>query len=212
MGQECNIAELQLRADGRTRIMQRFPLLVSESEGVLEEAFKFLFDVGVVRGSTHSGRTLSTYAESLLSWLSYAEEHRLPWRRPTVSMLAGFRDHMLGTTWPYGCDRRALAPRTVNLRLTVAISFYEYLGWISATSSRRDVPVERNANAHSAHRTSKSAFHRLRVRVYSRRPRATRVVMAVNERRKASRSCTTANAESCGFLARGRDVEHPCRL
>lgn len=109
-------AQLGLSEQAVCRIDRRFPVLISQSGRFIEEAFSFLSDVAFVRGSTRSTRTLETYAESLLSWLAYAERKGLHWRRPTPVMLAGYRDYLLGTD---GADRRgarALSRRTVNLR------------------------------------------------------------------------------------------------
>ena len=100
----------QLRQEsisGGGRIVRRFPILVADSREFVEEAFGFLFDVAYIRGSTQSVRTLETYAESLLSWLTYAERERLQWRRPTTFMLAAYRDHLLGTR---GFQKQATRP------------------------------------------------------------------------------------------------------
>jgi hypothetical protein len=88
-------AQLDLSEQAVCRIDRRFPVLISWSGHFVEEAFSFLFDVAFVRGSTRSARTLETYAESLLSWLTYAEDKGIPWRGPTAAMLAAYRDNML---------------------------------------------------------------------------------------------------------------------
>src|SRR5581483_9748170 len=80
-----------LPPDHDWRIARRFPLLIDSSGGVLPETFGFLFDVGCVRGSTRSFRTLETYAECLCDWLVFAEGAGLPWNRPTGAMLARYR-------------------------------------------------------------------------------------------------------------------------
>jgi hypothetical protein len=54
-----------LPPDGQWRIGRRFPVLVDSTDRVLVEPFRFLFDVGFIRGSTRSFRTLETYAECL---------------------------------------------------------------------------------------------------------------------------------------------------
>jgi len=154
------------------RITKRFPLLLSDSEGFVEEAFGFLFDVAFVRGSTRSSRTLSTYAESLFSWLSYAEQRHLQWRRPKAQILAEYRDHMLGTEGGDQGSRRALARRTVNLRLSVVIAFYEHIGCIQRPEEARPPAFPGRSFPGRDRSSSRLAFHRLRVRVYSRRPKA----------------------------------------
>jgi hypothetical protein len=131
-------AQLGLSEDRACRITRSFPVLISRSGRFIEEAFSFLFDVAFVRGSTRSTRTLETYAESLASWLAYAEQKDLQWRRPTPVMLAAYRDYLLGTD---GVDRRGTRPlsrRTVNLRLTVAIELYKHLGWITSAEPTRE--------------------------------------------------------------------------
>jgi hypothetical protein len=90
-------AHLGLPEQAVSRIARRVPVLISRSGLFVPEAFSFLFDVALVRGSTRSTRTLETYAESLVSWLKYAEDKGIQWRRPTVAMLATYRDSMLGT-------------------------------------------------------------------------------------------------------------------
>jgi hypothetical protein len=77
-----------LPEDGKWRLRRRFPLLVDGSGAVPEEPLGFFFDVGLVRGSTCSSRTLETYAECLCDWLTFAERAELPWHRPTAPMLA----------------------------------------------------------------------------------------------------------------------------
>jgi hypothetical protein len=118
-------AQLGLSEHAHSRITRRFPVLISRSGRFIEEAFSFFLDVAFVRGSARSIRTLETYAESLQSWLTYAERKDLQWRRPTAVMLAAYRDHLLETD---GVDRRTrpLSCRTVNLPLTVAIEFYKH--------------------------------------------------------------------------------------
>jgi integrase len=169
-------AQLGLSEQAVCRIDRRFPVLISRSGHFIEEAFSFLSDVAFVRGSTRSARTLETYAESLLSWLAYAERKELHWRRPTSVMLAGYRDYLLGTD---GADRngaRALSRRTVNLRLTVAIEFYKHLGLAAPEGPTRDAPL---AGPHRGSRRGPPRayagghdFGRLRVQIYSRRPKA----------------------------------------
>lgn len=160
---------------GEGRIPRRFPILMSKTGGFIDEAFRFLFDVAYLRGATTSIRTLETYAESLLSWLTYAEGAGLPWQRPTVSMLATFRDYLLGTR---GSRPRPLSRRTVNLRLTVVMEFYRYLGLVTPDTAPQDAALPRaqrhfaSASGYRVH--TRSTFQRLRLRVYSRRPVALR--------------------------------------
>jgi integrase len=159
------------------RIDRRFPVMISRSGRFVGEAFSFLFDVAFIRGSTRSERTLETYAESLLSWLKYAEDRGVQWRRPSAAMLAAYRDNMLGTDGQDRRNRRPVGRRTINLRLSVAIEFYKHLGCVSANTSSRWVSkrleerqvsgeVEPNSRNHGRE------FQRLRVRIYSRRPKA----------------------------------------
>jgi len=170
-------AQLGLSEDRACRITRSFPVLISQSGRFIEEAFNFLFDVAFVRGSTRSTRTLETYAESLASWLAYAERKDLQWRRPTPAMLAAYRDYLLGTD---GVDRRGTRPlsrRTVNLRLTVSIEFYKHLGWITPAEPSREASFAfgpRGAARREAPRShaGRQDFRRLRVRIYSRRPKA----------------------------------------
>jgi Phage integrase, N-terminal SAM-like domain len=162
-----------LRSGRRALIQRRFPLLIEAGGRLVREAVSFLYDIAYVRGSTRSVRTLETYAESLYSWLSYAEEHELGWRRPTAPMLASYRDQMLGTD---GTRDQPLSRRTVNLRLSVAVEFYKHLasedeGEDLAVIQRNEVWAASSPRPkRAAHKVSSLA--RLRVRVYKRRPRA----------------------------------------
>jgi hypothetical protein len=151
-----------LPPDSDWRIARRFPVLIDSSGHVLPEPFGFLFDVGCVRGSTSSLRTLETYAECLCDWLTFAEDAEAPWNRPTSAMLARYRDHLLGTVI---CDpkrSRPLSRRTVNLRLTVVIEFYKHL----AESPDGDA-VDRLLLSRRL-----PSLRRLRVQLDRRRPRA----------------------------------------
>jgi len=56
------------------RIGHRLPVLLDASGCLLTECLRFLYDVGFIRGTTRSIRTLETYAESLRDWLTFAEE------------------------------------------------------------------------------------------------------------------------------------------
>lgn len=153
----------------------RFPLLISHSGRLIVEAFTFLFEVAFVRGSTRSVRTLQTYAESLQSWLGYAERERLNWRRPSALMLGAYRDHLLGADGSEPYRERPLSRRTVNLRLTVATEFYKHLGWQAATQPARIIAgrLEVRASCRDERSRTRSVdFRRLRVRVYRRRPKA----------------------------------------
>lgn len=151
-----------LPPDSEWRIGRSFPVLVDSSGCVLTESFGFLHDVGVIRGSTRSFRTLETYAESLCDWLTFAEEAGLSWRRPTASMLAMYRDHMLGTVIRDPKRSRSLSRRTVNLRLTVSIEFYKHLA-----DSCDGHPGDRLLLSRRI-----SSFRRLRIQLDRRRPRA----------------------------------------
>jgi integrase len=151
-----------LPPENEWRIGRRFPVLIDSSGRVIPEPFSFLFDVGCVRGSTRSFRTLETYAECLRDWLAFADEAGFPWNRPTSAMLASYRDHLLGTVV---CDPKRSQPlsrRTVNLRLTVAIEFYKHL----AESSDRDAPDRLVLSRRLP------SLRRLRVQLDRRRPRA----------------------------------------
>jgi integrase len=152
-----------LPLDSEWRIGRRFPVLVDASGCVLTESFGFLYDVGIIRGSTRSFRTLETYAESLCDWLTFAEEAGLSWRLPTASMLAMYRDHMLGTVIRDPKRSRPLSRRTVNLRLTVSIEFYKHL------ADSRDGDGDHGDRLLSRRISS---FRRLRIQLDRRRPRA----------------------------------------
>jgi integrase len=151
-----------LPSDSEWRIGRRFPLLVNSSGCVLAEPFGFLYDVGIIRGSTRSLRTLETYAESLCDWLTFAEDAGLSWRRPTASMLATYRDHMLGTIIRDPKRSRPLSRRTINLRLTVSIELYKHLA-VSCDGEQADrLVLSRRI----------SSLRRLRIPLDRRRPRA----------------------------------------
>lgn len=170
---QCQLNEIE----DPGRITRKYPVLIDANGVFVEEIFSFLFDIGYVRGTTQSARTLQTYGESLLAWLSYAEARGLEWRRPTAIMLAQYRDHLLGTQ-AFDRPLRVLARRTVNLRLTVAIGFYKHLGWISGSGSLT-LASSRHLNHVARKRPllvvrSASGFEGLRVRTYSRRPMALR--------------------------------------
>jgi integrase len=151
-----------LPPDGQWRIGRRFPVLVDSTDRVLVEPFRFLFDVGFIRGSTRSFRTLETYAECLCDWLAFAEAAGLPWRQPTSAMLATYRDHLLGTVAREPKRSRPLSRRTVNLRLTVSIEFYKYVAELPDVDSGTQLFLSRRL----------ASLRRLRVRLDRRRPRA----------------------------------------
>jgi hypothetical protein len=151
-----------LPADEQWRFQRRFPLLIDASGDLVTEAFRFLFDVGVIRGSTRSPRTLETYGERLCDWLTFAERAQLPWRRPSSVMLAMYRDHLLGTRFGEARCLRPLSRRTVNLRITVAIEFYKLLAELPELDPDIRLVVGKRL----------SQFRRLRVRLDRRRPRA----------------------------------------
>jgi integrase len=151
-----------LPLDSDWRIARRFPVLIDSSGRVLPEPFSFLFDVGCVRGSTRSYRTLETYAECLCDWLAFAGDAELPWNRPTNTILARYRDHLLGTVVFEPKRSRPLSRRTVNLRLTVVIEFYKHL----AESPDGDA-VDRLLLSRRL-----PSLRKLRVQLDRRRPRA----------------------------------------
>jgi hypothetical protein len=113
-------SQLGLSEQAVCRIGRRFPVLISQSGRFVGDAFSFLFDVAFVRGSTRSARTLETYAESLLSWLKYAEDKGVQWRKPTSAMLAAYRDNMLGTD---GQDRRNTRPARRSSEVSASASW-----------------------------------------------------------------------------------------
>jgi integrase len=151
-----------LPPDSEWRIGRRFPVLVDSSGCVLSEPFNFLYEVGLIRGSTRSLRTLETYAEALCDWLTFTEGAELSWHRPTASMLATYRDHMLGTVIRDPKRSRPLSRRTVNLRLTVAIGFYKHLADSCDGGEGDRLLLSRRI----------SSFRRLRIQLERRRPRA----------------------------------------
>lgn len=152
-----------LPADGQWRLHRKLPLLIDAAGHVPAEPMRFFYDIGHVRGSTRSVRTLATYAECLCDWLGFAERAGLPWRRPTAAMLATYRDHLLGTFAEEPAHRsRPLSRRTTNLRLTVAIEFYRYLAELPE--------VEQATRLLFSNRLPQ--LRRLRVRLDRRRPRA----------------------------------------
>jgi integrase len=151
-----------LPPDGEWRFQRRFPLVIDASGSFVAEAFRFLFDVGVMRGSTRSVRTLETYAECLCDWLTFAELAEFSWRQPSSAMLAAYRDQLLGTRSSDVRRCRALSRRTVNLRMTVAIEFYKFLAELPDVDPDISLFVSRRL----------PQLRRLRVRVDRRRPRA----------------------------------------
>jgi len=172
-----SLADFGIPERSDCRITGRFPVLLSEDGGFVGEAFSFLFEVAFVRGSTRSTRTLETYAESLVSWLSYAEAKGIQWTRPTPLMLAGYRDHLLAPGEVNRASGRPLSRRTANLRLSVAIEFYRHLGQFTEAERVRQAPFSHwhrapKGVANPRSRSQGWDFRRLRVRVYSRRPKA----------------------------------------
>lgn len=143
----------------------RFPLILERDGKPCREAFSYLYALAVVSGST-SEKTLATYAESLLDWLSFAEARQFQWRSPTTRQLAEYRNSMLGQGAPQARRAKPLARRTVNLRLTVAIDFTRSL----AREPNALAPEHKRQDQHNSQRPPDTK--RLLVRVSRPRPRA----------------------------------------
>lgn len=160
-----------LAAGGSNKVKRKFPLLISPSGSLCREAFDYLYDLSIL-GPSESEKTLRTYAESLCHWLSYAERSDINWRRPTKRHFARYRNSMKGQ--PTDDELRApnLKPRTINLRLTVAMEFSKFLGQEQPKNS--DEPEQStDCKARSAEDRSKPIKRQtILVKVSKDRPRA----------------------------------------
>lgn len=108
----------------KKRLPNRFPVIVSRDGGVCREAFNYLYEVGVISGTTNGPETLRTYAESLCSWLTYSEENHVNWKSPTRRNVANYRNVLAGQgECNEGNGRKRCEKTTINLRLTVLVDF-----------------------------------------------------------------------------------------
>lgn len=99
------------------------PVLLDDSGLPLDLPNQFLAAVAL-RPST-TGKTASTYAESLLSWLRYIESKKLGLDEATEEELSAFRNSLVSAHGAGGLS--TYSPNTVNLRVTVVASFYAWM-------------------------------------------------------------------------------------
>lgn len=73
-------------------------------------------------------RTLETYGQSLCNFLEWCDARSVSWENATFTrhILDGYQSDMLRGLW--SVHQRPLQPRTVNLRVTVAIEFLTWAG------------------------------------------------------------------------------------
>lgn len=152
------------------RVEQPFPLLIDDSGQICREAFAFLYDLSVI-GPSESAKTLSTYAESLCDWLTFAERQSPPYQIPNRRRLAQYRGHLSGTSPANGRERRQLSKRTINLRLTVANEFAKFVAPDAAASDVEVGTGTNGARKKTNSSTQKTKRRRLLVKVTKSRPR-----------------------------------------
>lgn len=102
----------------------KFPLLLSKKNELVEPFQAYLYEVAVVSGKTQSRRTLTTYAESLLDWFQYLERVGQCWDEIDDEVVALYRNSMLGRD---ALSSKKLSATTVNIRVRTVIRFYRWL-------------------------------------------------------------------------------------
>jgi integrase len=159
-----------LATGGNNKVKIKFPLLVSPSGSICREAFDYLYDLSIL-GASESAKTLRTYAESLCHWLSYAERSNINWRRPTQRHFVHYRNSMKGQPTDDVLRTPNLKPRTINLRLTVAMEFGKFLGREHPHDSEE--PEQSDCTTPSAQERAKPIKRQtILVKVSKARPRA----------------------------------------
>lgn len=99
------------------------PVLLDDRGLPFDLPNQFIASVAL-RPST-TGKTASTYAESLLSWLRYIKSKNIVLEDATEETLAAFRNSQISAQGPGGL--RAYSSNTVNLRITVVAAFYAWM-------------------------------------------------------------------------------------
>lgn len=139
------------------------PIFVSECGEVITEFSNFIHETWLYSGKLKSKKTISTYAESLDSWLRFTEVRSINWAAAGVRDVAEYRNWMAGTdVGVFGSPK--LSNRTINLRLAVVREFYRYL-WKECVSG--EVGVSYSVERFRSIMQSKN----MALRVNKRRPR-----------------------------------------
>lgn len=152
------------------RVEQPFPLLIDGFGKISREAFDFLYNLSVM-GPSKSAKTLSTYAESLCDFLSFAERQSPPYQILNRRHLFQYRGHLSGTDAANRRMGRQLSHRTINLRLTVANEFVKFVTPDCAPSGSA-MGSETTESHTKANRTNQNTRRiHLLVKVTKKRPR-----------------------------------------
>ncbi|MBA4689588.1 MULTISPECIES: tyrosine-type recombinase/integrase [Pseudomonadaceae] len=108
------------------------PLIISPSGELVREISEFIYERWLYSGAEKSKRTLSTYAESLSDWLTFTEAKNISWKVANKRSIAKYRSWLKGSD---NSDRtKALASRTINLRVTAVVEFYKYYWGVNISS------------------------------------------------------------------------------
>jgi integrase len=100
------------------------PVLLGDDGLPMDLPNQFLASVALLKASV-TGKTASTYAECLLSWLRFLALQNSGIDEATEEKLAAFRNSLASATGPGGV--MAYTANTVNLRVTVVEVFYAWL-------------------------------------------------------------------------------------
>lgn len=134
--QDRGIALRILRDKGHTEIYSEFknisrelascvPIFITLEGEVVIEFSNYIYETWLYSGRIKSLKTVSTYAESLSSWLEFIQISALNWKTCKLREIASYRNWMAGNdSGVYARSR--LANRTINLRVTVVCEFYKY--------------------------------------------------------------------------------------
>lgn len=101
------------------------PILVDYEMKVVVPVFQFIIYQSIENGSVSSHKTIKNYSNALYDYFSFLEANSLDWEptsnRSQVSNISLYRN------WSASLDGKAsLKPSTINSRLAVIKSFYEF--------------------------------------------------------------------------------------
>ncbi|MDB3936377.1 site-specific integrase, partial [Granulosicoccus sp.] len=99
---------------------KRWPFIIAADGTSCHYANLFLLDEPIFKGCTEA--TLKTYAESLVSFLNCLEQSNIGWKDVNKYDILMYRETMRTPD----CGQPTLSSQTINLRLTVVESFYQW--------------------------------------------------------------------------------------
>lgn len=117
------------------------PVILSPGGEVVREFSEFIYERWLYSGAEKSKRTLSTYAESLSDWLKFTEAKNVNWKMANKRSIAQYRNWLKGSDSLGG--KKALASRTVNLRITAVVEFYKYYWSLNISSGSASAEISK---------------------------------------------------------------------